>query len=644
MADWVSRTFVAVVLSVALCAAAEEDETAKLEREIEKAEEIISSLRSVEPTLEIEKLRKMLKSEAVATLYDKYSGEKWADFMVKAEQRISAAERNYKRNSRPKSMAGGMAEVIELTLAGLKKQRASLAEGDAQRKELGNQIADYEKRLDDERKAMVNEKAENEKRQKAASEARNKELLGIKNDVASNFEQKVVRPMKARLESLNQQREKMKPKKDNPVEGAARGGGQLEVVRNVQGMIVGLMGCVLGEGNQFDDFTFGEKVKEGRDIGDDYKTFVYELQKQIYGFTHVRLSVSGDNERLMSIHLLAPVENSNEVNRKIEEIKGMLQDGEQIIFSSVKKGDNGYLECRSPSGTDQSSPVTLCLEYEYEGESYFAQGAVFGARLNTSYKAASSSQGNVQVPRADTGNTATAESSVQDREQREKAADELTRVSRAKSNRERIKLIRQAMYRYAKLEDIKGVAFALSALLDNCDVVIPDVYEVMSSVAAKSSPDMGKKIKELFQWYHGRHTEEYERKKEWYHEQLRYNAVDEVGFYRCENKKGPPSYGINLHKRDASWQGAFMEIWLIGGHVSYPASMAYGFAEKLIAARIFIYNYENPRANLEAAEKAKREAAEKAEEEKRRKANRVYAPKKRRINPDLKRFKGPGDR
>ena len=84
------------------------------------------------------------------------------------------------------------------------------------------------------------------------------------------------------------------------------------------------------------------------------------------------------------------------------------------------------------------------------------------------------------------------------------------------------------------------------------------------------------------------------------------------------------------------------------------------FAEDLVKARIITYQFENPDWELKyreseivqsrnkAKEQARRMAEEEAErkeaEQKKKSSYRSYVPRKRCIIPDLKRFKGPGER
>lgn len=152
----------------------------------------------------------------------------------------------------------------------------------------------------------------------------------------------------------------------------------------------------------------------------------------------------------------------------------------------------------------------------------------------------------------------------------------------------------------------------------------------------------------------------YKKAKAWYDEQLRYNDMSETFYsltaYSAEREE------VQLNLDGPGFHDSY-QIFLGDGYINYPRSMAKGFAEELVNARTIIHKYEHPNWFEESQEKIKQWQREKAEEkwaeaqktDKRSSAMEDGARSRmgerrqkrksggRKINPNLKRFKGPND-
>lgn len=140
----------------------------------------------------------------------------------------------------------------------------------------------------------------------------------------------------------------------------------------------------------------------------------------------------------------------------------------------------------------------------------------------------------------------------------------------------------------------------------------------------------------------------YKKQKAWYNEQLDYNGLSESGFVMLIVDHGPAAF-LSLY--DAAGSLLTINKVPVDGNgrfqISWPPSMPKGFAQELLETRIAIYKFENPTWENDlkkARQRLLEEEKRRAEEEKKEKAYKASMPKKRKINPDLKRFKGPGSR
>lgn len=141
----------------------------------------------------------------------------------------------------------------------------------------------------------------------------------------------------------------------------------------------------------------------------------------------------------------------------------------------------------------------------------------------------------------------------------------------------------------------------------------------------------------------------YKKRKDWYKEQLNYNGLSETYFDMYMVGYGA---GACLSLSDDA-TGSTLQVNIVPVddkgtvNIEWPRSMPKGFAQELIESRIMVYKYENPTWEKDLKERSRRQAEEakrRAEEEKKKNSYKGYTPKKRRIDPSLKRFKGPGER
>ena len=80
---------------------------------------------------------------------------------------------------------------------------------------------------------------------------------------------------------------------------------------------------------------------------------------------------------------------------------------------------------------------------------------------------------------------------------------------------------------------------------------------------------------------------DYERVKEWYHAQLEYNDVSELYFGKCGE-----TTQLVLHDAYGAQLNIVLNTYPEGRYINYPRSLAKGFAERLIEARVLIDEYE----------------------------------------------------
>lgn len=143
----------------------------------------------------------------------------------------------------------------------------------------------------------------------------------------------------------------------------------------------------------------------------------------------------------------------------------------------------------------------------------------------------------------------------------------------------------------------------------------------------------------------------YKKRKAWYEAQLEYNGLKEAGYaVRAVNggeeidlvylTTGYPCKNLTIEAYPVSGQPGRFEM-------RYSRDFPKGLAEELVMTRLFMYKFENPNWEKDLKEEMRRQAeAERrqAEEEEKKNRYKVYTPKRRRIDPSLKRFKGPGGR
>lgn len=80
---------------------------------------------------------------------------------------------------------------------------------------------------------------------------------------------------------------------------------------------------------------------------------------------------------------------------------------------------------------------------------------------------------------------------------------------------------------------------------------------------------------------------DYERAKEWYHAQLEYNGVSELHFGKYRE-----TTQLVLHDKYGAQLNIVLNDYPEGSYIIHSPSLAKGFAEHLIEARVLIYDYE----------------------------------------------------
>ena len=223
----------------------------------------------------------------------------------------------------------------------------------------------------------------------------------------------------------------------------------------------------------------------------------------------------------------------------------------------------------------------------------------------------------------------------------------------AKDEAIKLLLLRGAFYKYIKLNDFESAVCALKTLENGIEMKLPHLLEIIDNGRKKVSNECTSKLlglrKSLIEAEKRGLETSYLKARAWYREQLSYNGLDETDFTRYgDGTIGDFSYCVQFWDGDDS-----VAISLENGqYLNYPRSMVKGFAANLIRARILMYRYEhtdNPAQTYctESPRSARVEMRSSATEGGAR--SRMGEPRQKRksggrkINPNLKRFKGPND-
>lgn len=154
-----------VVLNVCLSNA--EDLTGLLQSELKQFQNARQAIQNATDLSQADKLRKIFADETIKHLYNKYPAfpsATWGSYVADLEKELKSVERKYKLPRYSPGADESMIEILEPTLAQLKKEYEGLGKKDAKRKELKKKIDDLQTQLDNHRSRAKAEKEEWEKK------------------------------------------------------------------------------------------------------------------------------------------------------------------------------------------------------------------------------------------------------------------------------------------------------------------------------------------------------------------------------------------------------------------------------------------------------------------------------------------------
>ena len=129
-----------------------------------------------------DKLRKLFADETIKRLYNKYpafASATWENYAADLEKELKSVERKYKMPRYSPGADESMIEILEPTLAQLKKEYEGLGKKDAKRNELKKRIDDLQSQLDTHKKLATVEKGKWENKSAKVAAERDAALTKI---------------------------------------------------------------------------------------------------------------------------------------------------------------------------------------------------------------------------------------------------------------------------------------------------------------------------------------------------------------------------------------------------------------------------------------------------------------------------------